>query len=162
MRRCGRSPPRPTSRSRRASAFTTGSSSGSCSSGQLADIVQPDLGHIGGIGETRKLAATAETYYRLIAPHNVGGAVLTAASLQVGFSTPNFKILEHFNDFADSQIKDVVTGAPEVVDGYFLRNDRPGLGVEFHKEAAAEFPQQRAHFDLWAEGWEKRAPKASR
>lgn len=130
--------------------------------GQLADIVQPDLGHIGGIGETRKLAATAETYYRLIAPHNVGGAVLTAASLQVGFSTPNFKILEHFNDFADSQIKDVVTGAPEVVDGYFLRNDRPGLGVEFHKEAAAEFPQQRAHFDLWAEGWEKRAPKASR
>jgi galactonate dehydratase len=28
-------------------------------------------------------------------------------------------------------------------------------------DAAAEFPQQQARFDLWAEGWEKRAPKAA-
>ncbi|MGW0246231.1 mandelate racemase/muconate lactonizing enzyme family protein [Nocardia goodfellowii] len=127
-----------------------------------ADIIQPDLGHIGGIGETRKLAATAETHYMLVAPHNVGGSVLTAASLQVGFSTPNFKILEHFNDFADAGIKHLVKGAPEVVDGYFTRTDAPGLGVEFDAEAAAEFPQQQARFDLWAEGWEKRAPQVNR
>ncbi|WP_280419864.1 mandelate racemase/muconate lactonizing enzyme family protein [Nocardia carnea] len=126
---------------------------------QAADIVQPDLGHIGGIGETRKLAATAETHYVLVAPHNVGGSVLTAASLQVGFNTPNFKILEHFNDFADQEIKAVVQDAPQVVDGYFHRSDAPGLGVRFDPDAAAEFPQKQAHFDLWAEGWEKRAPK---
>lgn len=129
---------------------------------QAADIIQPDLGHIGGIAETRKLAATAETHFMLIAPHNVGGSVLTAASLQVGFSTPNFKVLEHFNDFADAQIKDVVKGAPQVVDGYFEINDAPGLGVEFDADAAAEFPQQRAHFDLFAEGWEKREPGSGR
>lgn len=126
---------------------------------QAADIIQPDLGHIGGIGEIRKLAATAETHYVLVAPHNVGGPVLTAASLHVGFSTPNFKILEHFNDFADSRIKDVVKGAPQVVDGYFERGDAPGLGVGFDADAAVEFPQRRAHFDLWAEGWEKREPE---
>ncbi|MFI5718890.1 mandelate racemase/muconate lactonizing enzyme family protein [Nocardia sp. NPDC051750] len=126
---------------------------------QAADIVQPDLGHIGGIGETRKLAATAETHYVLVAPHNVGGSVLTAASLQVGFNTPNFKILEHFNDFADQEIEAVVQDAPQVVDGYFHRSDAPGLGVRFDPDAAAEFPQKQAHFDLWAEGWEKRAPK---
>ncbi|MFE3543152.1 mandelate racemase/muconate lactonizing enzyme family protein [Nocardia sp. NPDC059177] len=129
---------------------------------QAADIIQPDLGHIGGIAETRKLAATAETYYLLVAPHNVGGPVLTAASLQVGFCAANFKILEHFNDFADDRIKGIVKGAPEVVDGYFHRTDSPGLGVEFDADAAAEFPQQSAHFDLWAEGWEKRAPRARR
>ncbi|MFQ6392165.1 mandelate racemase/muconate lactonizing enzyme family protein [Nocardia sp. KC 131] len=129
---------------------------------QAVDIIQPDLGHIGGISETRKLAATAETHYMQVAPHNVGGSVLTAASLQIGFSTPNFKILEHFNDFADAEIKKVVTGAPEVIDGYFHRHDRPGLGVEFDADAAAEFPQQRAHFDLWADGWEKRAPAGPR
>jgi len=129
---------------------------------QAADIVQPDLGHIGGIAETRKLAATAETHYVQVAPHNVGGPVLTAASLQVGFSTPNFKILEHFNDFADAEIKNVVTGAPQVVDGYFEINEAPGLGVGFDADAAAEFPRQRAHFDLFADGWEKRAPGSGR
>ncbi|WP_030560493.1 enolase C-terminal domain-like protein, partial [Streptomyces exfoliatus] len=60
------------------------------------------------------LAATAETHYVLVAPHNVGGSVLTAASLQLAACTPNFKILEHFNDFADAEIKKVVHGAPEI------------------------------------------------
>jgi galactonate dehydratase len=128
---------------------------------QAVDIIQPDVGHIGGIWETRKLAATAEAHYVLVAPHNVGGPVLTAASLQVGFTTPNFKVLEHFNDFADAEIKKVVKGAPEVVDGYFHLSDAPGLGVELDVDAAAEFPQQQARFDLWAEGWEQRKPKAA-
>ncbi|MEU5836023.1 mandelate racemase/muconate lactonizing enzyme family protein [Streptomyces diacarni] len=127
---------------------------------QAADILQPDLGHLGGIAETRKLAATAETHYMLLAPHNVGGPVLTAASLQVGFATPNFKILEHFNDFADAEIQQVVKGAPRVdpETGCFALSHAPGLGVELDVEAAAAFPQQRAHFDLWAEGWETRNP----
>ncbi|MFJ2650097.1 mandelate racemase/muconate lactonizing enzyme family protein [Streptomyces sp. NPDC087420] len=131
---------------------------------RAADIIQPDVGHIGGILEARKLAATAETHYVLVAPHNVGGSVLTAASLQLAACTPNFKILEHFNDFADAEIKKVVKGAPQVdpVDGCFPVSHAPGLGVEFDVDAAAEFPQQQARFDLWAEGWEKRAPKAPR
>lgn len=128
---------------------------------QAADIIQPDLGHIGGILETRKLAATAETHYMLVAPHNVGGSVLTAASLQLAACTPNFKILEHFNDFADAEIKNVVGGAPQVdpETGCFEISHAPGLGVEFDVDAAAEFPQQRARFDLWAENWEQRKPQ---
>jgi galactonate dehydratase len=130
---------------------------------QAVDIIQPDVGHIGGIWETRKLAATAETHYMLVAPHNVGGSVLTAASLQVGFTSPNFKILEHFNDFADAEIKKVVKGAPQVnpEDGCFHLSDAPGLGVELDVDAAAEFPQQQARFDLWADGWEQRKPKGA-
>ncbi len=67
------------------------------------DIISPTSATSAASGETRKLAATAETHYTLVAPHNVGGPVLTAASLQVGFTSPNFKILEHFNDFADAE-----------------------------------------------------------
>ncbi|MFJ2569743.1 mandelate racemase/muconate lactonizing enzyme family protein [Streptomyces halstedii] len=128
---------------------------------QAADVIQPDVGHIGGILEARKLAATAETHYMMVAPHNVGGPVLTAASLQLAGCTPNFKILEHFNDFADADIKKVVKGAPRVDPdtGCFELSHAPGLGVELDVDAAAEFPQQRARFDLWAEGWEKRQPK---
>lgn len=128
---------------------------------QAADVIQPDVGHIGGILEARKLAATAETHYVTVAPHNVGGSVLTAASLQLAACTPNFKTLEHFNDFADAEIKKVVRGAPEIdpATGCFPVSYAPGLGVELDVDAAAEFPQQRARFDLWADGWEKRRPE---
>ncbi|MGK5554386.1 mandelate racemase/muconate lactonizing enzyme family protein [Actinomadura kijaniata] len=129
---------------------------------QAADIVQPDVGHFGGINETRKLAATAETHYMQIAPHNVGGPVLTMASLHLGVSVPNFKILEHFNDFADAAIKKIAKGAPEVVDGYFGLPEGPGLGVELDLDAVAEFPQQHADFDLYDEDWHFRRGKGTR
>jgi L-alanine-DL-glutamate epimerase-like enolase superfamily enzyme len=77
------------------------------------------------------------------------------------WSNTNDPFLEHFNDFADAEIKKVVKGAPEVVDGYFHISDKPGLGVELDVDAAAEFPQQQARFDLWAEGWEQRKPKGT-
>ncbi|GLZ03791.1 dehydratase [Actinomadura sp. NBRC 104412] len=128
---------------------------------QAADIVQPDVGHLGGIAETRKLAATAETYYVQLAPHNVGGPVLTAASLQLGVCVPNFKILEHFNDFADARITSVAKGAPAVVDGYFAVPQAPGLGVELDLDAVAEFPRRKADFDLFAEDWHKREERPS-
>ncbi|WP_016701379.1 mandelate racemase/muconate lactonizing enzyme family protein [Actinoalloteichus spitiensis] len=123
---------------------------------QAADIVQPDISHFGGILETKKLAATAETHHVLIAPHNVGGAVLTAANLHLAACTTNFKIQEHFNDFADSFVKDVAPGNPEVVDGYFALPTGPGLGVELDLDAVAEHPRQQANFNLFKEGWEKR------
>jgi galactonate dehydratase len=125
---------------------------------QAADIIQPDVGHLGGILETRKLAATAETHYVLVAPHNVGGPVLTAASLHLAACTPNFKIQEHFNDFADAAIKKVASGLPEVVDGHFALPTAPGLGVELDLDAVAEFPRQAARFDLYAEDWQLRDP----
>jgi galactonate dehydratase len=73
-------------------------------------------------------------------------------------SSSNFKIQEHFNDFADSAIKNVAPGLPEVIDGYFALPDAPGLGVELDVEACAEFPRQQAKFDLFAEDWHLRDP----
>ena len=125
---------------------------------QAAAVLQPDIGHFGGIGEVRKLAATAQTHYMLVAPHNVGGPVLTAANLHLAACTPNFKIQEHFNDFADSWIHEVVTGLPQVdpSDGCFPLPDQPGLGVSIDWDAAAEHPPRPTHFDLFREGWQFR------
>ncbi|WP_433472473.1 mandelate racemase/muconate lactonizing enzyme family protein [Spirillospora sp. CA-142024] len=123
---------------------------------QAADIIQPDTAACGGIAETRKLAATAETHYVLVAPHNVGGPVQTAANLHLGACTPNFKIQEHFNDFADVEIKKIAPGVPDVVDGYFALPTAPGLGVELDLDALAEFSAERAGLDLFAEDWHLR------
>ena len=54
----------------------------------------------------------------LIAPHNVGGPVRTAAALHLAASTPNFKILEHFNDFDEPYVLASAPGLPKVEDGY--------------------------------------------
>ncbi len=125
---------------------------------QAADIVQPDVSHFGGILETRKLAATAESHYVLLAPHNVGGPIGTAAALHVGACTPNFKSLEHFNDFADPWIADVIRGGPRVSaeDGCFPLPSEPGLGVRIDWDAVAEHPPRPVHFDLFRPGWERR------
>ncbi len=126
---------------------------------QCADIIQPDIGHLGGILETRKLAATAETHFVLVAPHNVGGPVLTAANLQLAACTPNFKLLEHFNDFADEEVKMAAAGAPQVVDGYCELPTGPGLGVELDVAFIESRPSTGAHFDLFAENWHLRGTK---
>jgi galactonate dehydratase len=123
---------------------------------QAADYIQPDITHFGGILEVRKLAAWAESYYVLVAPHNVGGAISTAAALHLAAATPNFKIQEHFNDFADSWIKQTAPGNPEVVDGYFALPQGPGLGVTFNEDIVQAHPRQQVFFNLFAENWHKR------
>lgn len=123
---------------------------------QAADIIQPDISHFGGLLETKKLAAWAETYYMLVAPHNVGGPVSTAAALHFAASTPNFKIQEHFNDFAESWVKESAPGNPEVVDGYFALPQGPGLGVQLNRDVVRAHPQQRLFFNLFADNWHLR------
>lgn len=123
---------------------------------QACDIVQIDLSHFGGISEARKLAAWAESYYMLMAPHNVCGPVATAANLHLAACTPNFKIQEHFNDFADAWVKSAVLKYPEVVGGYFSLPDTPGLGVELNEDFIAAHPREHVHFDLYREDWHKR------
>lgn len=123
---------------------------------QAADIIQPDITMSGGLLEAKKLAAWAEMYYVLVAPHNVGGPVSTAAALHFAASTSNFKIQEHFNDFTEEWVKAAAPGNPEVVDGYFALPQGPGLGVRLNEEVIREHPKQRVFFNLFAENWHLR------
>ena len=124
---------------------------------QAADIIQTDITHYGGLLNAKKLAAAAEMHYVLVAPHNVGGPVSTAAALHLAACTTNFKIQEHFNDFADEFVKAAAPGVPEVVDGHFALPAGPGLGVTLDEALIAEHPRQGKHFNLFADNWHKRA-----
>jgi hypothetical protein len=57
-------------------------------------VAQPDISHAGGISETRRIAAMAEAYDVLVAPHCPLGPIALAASLQLDFAIPNFLIQE--------------------------------------------------------------------
>ncbi len=120
------------------------------------DIIQPDLTHFGGLTLTRRLSAWADVHNVLVAPHNVGGPVSTAAALHLAACTPNFMIQEHFNDFADSWVKQAAPGIPDMVDGYFALPDKPGLGVELNEAVFQDHPQMEGHFDLWRDDWHRR------
>jgi galactonate dehydratase len=126
---------------------------------QAADILQPDITCFGGILNTKKLAAWAEAYYILIAPHNVGGPVSTAAALHLAATLPNFKIQEFFNDFANADVMQAAPGVPPVVDGYFDLPQGAGLGVTLNEDYINEHPRQEVHFNLFKDDWHKRFAK---
>lgn len=124
----------------------------------LVDVVQADPTHFGGLTGLRKLAGWAAVYDRLLAPHNVCGPVGTAAAVHFCVATPNIKVLEHFNDFADPDVHALVDASPQVdpADGCFAVPERPGLGLTLDPDACEAMPRTKAHFDLFQDGWELR------
>lgn len=92
-------------------------------------IAQPDLAHAGGISETRRIAALAESRDILVAPHCPLGPVALAACLHVDAACPNFLIQEHVT-LGESLLR-----APFVADAGFLPvPDGPGLGIEIDED----------------------------
>jgi galactonate dehydratase len=124
----------------------------------LVDVIQADLTHFGGLTGLQLLAGWAETYGLLLAPHNVCGPVGTAANVHFAVATPNYLILEHFNDFADTWVDQLVDVAPSVdpSDGCFSVPTAPGLGMRLNHERCAEHPRTHSYFSLFTEGWERR------
>jgi galactonate dehydratase len=129
----------------------------------LVDIVQADLTHFGGFTGLRRLAAWAEAYELPLAPHNVCGPVGTAANIHFAVATPNYLILEHFNDFADTWMSELVDGAPAVdpLDGCFPLPTGPGLGLRLDHDACAAHPRTHAGIFLFNDGWEQRGVGSS-
>ena len=109
--------------------------------GQLVDVIQPDLCHDGGIKETLKIAAMAETYEIMVAPHNPNGPVGTAASVHAAAVMPNFLILE----YALSPTRDACQAAGDAEcfkarDGRIELPTKPGLGIDLDEEYLAAHP----------------------
>jgi galactonate dehydratase len=126
--------------------------------GGVVDVVQVDLTHFGGFLAMKKLAGWADAYNLTMAPHNVCGPVGTMANLHFAVATPNYKVLEHFNDFADAWVLDLVDHPPRVdrADGCFAVPERPGLGLTLNHAACAEHPRTGGRIKLFEAGWEKR------
>lgn len=130
--------------------------------GGEVDILQCDLTHFGGLTPVRQLAGWAEAHYLQLAPHNVCGPVGTAANVHLAVATRNHLVLEHFNDFADPWVTQLVDEAPTVdpVDGCFPVPEEPGLGVTLDHDLCAEHPPTGGRLQLFRAGWEQRQATA--
>jgi galactonate dehydratase len=106
----------------------------------LADIIQPDPSHAGGITETRKIAAMAEAYDVALALHCPLGPIALASCLQLDAVCYNAAIQEqsigmHYNKDADvpGYLADPAVFA--ATDGYMTIPTAPGLGITIDEDA---------------------------
>jgi len=104
-------------------------------------VIQPDVSHCGGISEARRIAAMAETYMISVACHNPQGPVSTAASLHVGFATPNYLIQEVVRKDVPWR-HDVVTEPIDMDRGVSRVPTASGLGIDINEKEAAKHPFQ--------------------
>ena len=102
-------------------------------------IAQPDLCHCGGFSELRKIAAMAETSGIGLAPHNPLGPIATIAALHFAIATPGVVIQEEMSG-AVPWFGEVVSGLPRLSEGYWLKPEVAGLGVEVDEKVAKRHP----------------------
>ena len=95
-----------------------------------ADIVQPDVGRVGGVTEWMKVAHLAHSFDLPVAPHSV-----QLVHLHLACATPNLKVVEYMNvGLAGDRVW--YTEFPDQKDGMWAPYpDRPGLGLELDPEA---------------------------
>ncbi len=105
------------------------------------DYARIDLCICGGITESRKIANWCETHYIKLVTHNPLGPISSAACLQLNLAVSNFGVQEQPRKPSE-MLPEIVPVYPEWQDGYLLPPDRPGLGVEFDREAARRNPAQ--------------------
>ncbi|HEX5447462.1 MAG TPA: enolase C-terminal domain-like protein [Pirellulales bacterium] len=107
---------------------------------RLIDFIRIHISQIGGLTMARKVATLCEFFAVRTAWHGPGDVspVGHAANVHLDLATPNFGIQEA-RAFTQAE-QDVFPGCPELKDGYYWANDRPGLGIDLDEKLAAKFP----------------------
>lgn len=120
--------------------------------------LQPDLTHCFGLTGLLAVAQAAEAEQMLMAPHNAGGPLCTAATLQADALMNNF-LIQETNHFWLSIYDSYVEHDWQVQDGYIALSDAPGLGVEVKEADISTLPyepmayRQYRHADGSWKGW---------
>ncbi|MBZ0293494.1 MAG: mandelate racemase/muconate lactonizing enzyme family protein [Anaerolineae bacterium] len=95
----------------------------------VSQIVMTDPAWTGGISETRRAAALAETFGVPIVLHNVAGPVGHAVAMHLGVNIPNLFMSESCRAFYKTYIPELTGWQPGVVDSTMGVPEAPGLGV---------------------------------
>ncbi len=94
-----------------------------------ADIIMPDISWTGGITETRKICAHADTYYLPVTGHDATGPVALWAAAHLMLHVPNAMNLETVRAYYNGWYNDIVTERIPINAGMLSLPEKPGLGV---------------------------------
>ncbi len=103
--------------------------------------VRPDIGLAGGLTHCKKIAAIAEAYHSALVTHNFLGPLITAASLHLDASIPNF-ITQEYTKADESAEFAVYQVAYQRQGGYIQIPEAPGLGIELDDSLIPKTPYQ--------------------
>jgi L-alanine-DL-glutamate epimerase-like enolase superfamily enzyme len=105
------------------------------------DVIQPDIGRVGGLTEAKRVAQYAEDKGVLVVPHCWKSAIGIAASVHLSAISPTCSFIEFLpKELAESQLrKDLVIDEHEVIEGKIALPTKPGLGININVNKLNEF-----------------------
>ena len=109
-----------------------------------SQYLRPDPGLAGGLTHCKKIAAIAESYHAAVVTHNFLGPVLTAASVHLDVSIPNF-VVQEYSMRDETRFAEAFPGTLKREGGYLPVPEAPGLGVELDETKVLR---------VWPEGHE--------
>jgi L-alanine-DL-glutamate epimerase-like enolase superfamily enzyme len=116
---------------------------------RAADILQPDVGVVGGISEYLRIAHTAESFDLPVAPH--WHANLHA---QLAGALPGTLTIEYFslaNDIYNFEALVTEESRLKIEDGKIRLGERPGIGIELDDGAVERYALSRERRALGSE-----------
>ncbi len=105
------------------------------------DVLQPDVGRVGGFSEIRKVTQIAADRGRLIVPHCWKSGIGIAASAHVAAATACCPYIEFLPaELSSSALRrELVTDELRMAGGQIELPKQPGLGVALNPEALRKF-----------------------
>ncbi len=126
-----------------------------CLAKRAADILNPDICVVGGIGAMLDIAAMAQPQAVVMAPHNYNSTLAgLAATVHVSAVIPNFRITEYFVNFEDL-CRDIATRSLAVKDGWIDLPTAPGLGIDIDVDKLRAHPHLEATPHGLRQYWEE-------
>ena len=105
------------------------------------DVIQPDVGRVGGLTEAKRVCDFAEDKGVLVVPHCWKSAIGIAASAHLSATTTSCPYIEFLpSELAESQLrKDLVLNELPVEDGKIFLPEQPGLGIELNEDKLKKY-----------------------
>ena len=103
------------------------------------DVIQPDVGRVGGISEFRKVAFISQMFEIPCVPHAWSSDILLAATLHINASIPNGGIFQEFCLSGRPLRKDLVREPLQLQDGCLVVPEKAGLGIELNEDTVDKY-----------------------
>jgi L-alanine-DL-glutamate epimerase-like enolase superfamily enzyme len=105
------------------------------------DVVQPDVGRVGGLTEARRVAMQARDRGLVVVPHCWKSAIGIAASAHLAAISPTCTFIEYLpKPLADSRLRiELCDSELEMEEGVVPLPQAPGLGISLNEDALRRF-----------------------
>ncbi len=100
-------------------------------------VIQPDIGRVGGLTEAKRVCTLAAERGLTIVPHLWKTGISVAAAAHLAAATPNCAFIEYLPaELTESGLRrDLADDNMKLVDGKVTLPDGPGLGIEINRDA---------------------------